>query len=210
MEWAKQDQYDGITKQVIATCKHFAAYDLERWNGVVRYSFDAVIPMQDLVEYYLPPFQQCARDSNVGSIMCSYNRVNGTPACANEYLLQTVLREHWNWTAHNNYVVSDCNAIHNIYKDHQWVRSEAEAVGRALNAGTDLICEADNKKADVAGAYNQSLISEAVIDRALGRQFEGLIHAEYFATWREGEPNGFRTYGTLLLILKTWKSRTSN
>lgn len=60
-------------KRVVATCKHFAGYDLENWNGNHRYQFDAQISQQDLVEYYLPPFQSCARDSNVGSFMCSYS-----------------------------------------------------------------------------------------------------------------------------------------
>ena len=40
---------------MIATCKHFAAYDLERWQGVVRYGFNAVVSSQDMSEYYLPP-----------------------------------------------------------------------------------------------------------------------------------------------------------
>ncbi|KAF2203020.1 glycoside hydrolase [Delitschia confertaspora ATCC 74209] len=168
------------TRQIIATCKHYAAYDLERWNGVVRYAFDAIVPMQDLVEYYLPPFKQCARDSNVGSIMCSYNSVNGTPACANSYLMQTVLREHWNWTAHNNYVVSDCNAVHNIYADHKWVKTAAQAAGAAFNAGTDNVCEAGGWGTDVVGAYNQSLVKKDVLDRALSRQYEGLVRAGYF------------------------------
>lgn len=193
MEWASQDPADIERRQVIATCKHFAAYDLERWNGVTRYMFDAIVSMQDLVEYYLPPFKQCARDSNVGSIMCSYNSINGTPACANEYLMQTILREHWNWTRHNNYIVSDCNAVHNIFKDHAWVGSEAKAAGKAFNAGMDLICEAGDKKADVVGAYNQSLLSEAVIDRALKRQYEALVRSDYWAQWRD-DVVGFRTY----------------
>lgn len=193
MEWANQDANLVEDRLVIATCKHFTAYDLERWNGITRYKFDAIVSMQDLVEYYLPPFKQCARDSNVGSIMCSYNSINGTPACANEYLMQTVLREHWNWTKHNNYIVSDCNAIHNIYKDHAWVGSEAEAAGKAFNAGMDLICEADSKKADVIGAYNQSLLSEAVIDRSLQRQYEGLVRAEYFQSYHN-DVSGFRAY----------------
>lgn len=189
MEWASQEQRN--TRQIIATCKHYAAYDLERWNGVVRYSFDAVVSMQDLVEYYLPPFKQCARDSNVGSIMCSYNRVNGTPACANEYLMQTVLREHWNWNQHNNYIVSDCNAVHNIYADHKWVKTAAQAAGKAFNAGTDNVCEAGGWTTDVVGAYNQSLVSEEVIDRALRRQYEGLIRADYFDN---SDDNEFRSY----------------
>lgn len=64
---------DKATRKVIATCKHYAAYDLERWMGIIRYGFNAIVTSQDLSEYYLPPFQQCARDSKVGSIMCSYN-----------------------------------------------------------------------------------------------------------------------------------------
>jgi beta-D-xylosidase 4 len=179
------------TRQIIATCKHYAAYDLERWNGIVRYSFDAVVTMQDLVEYYLPPFKQCARDSNVGSIMCSYNRVNGTPACANPYLMQTILREHWNWTSHNNYVVSDCNAVHNIYADHHWLQNAAQAAGAAFNAGTDNVCEAGGWSTDVIGAYNQSLVSETVLNKALERQYEGLVRAGYF----DGTLDPYRSVG---------------
>ncbi|KAJ5272474.1 putative exo-1-4-beta-xylosidase bxlB [Penicillium angulare] len=86
-------------KKTLATCKHYARYDLETWGGYSRYAFKANITMQDLVEYYLPPFQQCARDSKVSSMMCSYNMVNGIPACANSYLINRILRQHWNWTA---------------------------------------------------------------------------------------------------------------
>ena len=60
-------------KKMIATCKHFAGYDLEDWEGNIRYGYDAIITTQDLAEYYMPPFQTCTRDQNVGSIMCSYN-----------------------------------------------------------------------------------------------------------------------------------------
>ncbi len=48
---------------------------------------------------------------NVGSIMCSYNSLNGTPACGSTYLMNDILREHWGWKADNNYVTSDCNAV---------------------------------------------------------------------------------------------------
>lgn len=80
--------------KVVATCKHFAAYDLEDWNGVVRHSFNAEVSTQDLSEFYLPPFKSCARDARVDAVMCSYNALNGVPACADSYLLQTILREH--------------------------------------------------------------------------------------------------------------------
>ncbi|KAL2271342.1 hypothetical protein VTJ83DRAFT_713 [Remersonia thermophila] len=174
---------DGPARKVIATCKHYAAYDLERWQGVTRHDFNAVVSLQDLVEYYLPPFETCARDVNVGSIMCSYNAVNGTPACANTYLMDDILRKHWNWTAHNNYVTSDCNAIQNFLPSlHNFSQTPAEAAAAALNAGTDTICEVPGwpPYTDVAGAYRQGLVSEAVIDRALHRLYEGLVRVGYF------------------------------
>ena len=95
--------------------KGIAGYDLEDWNGSVRYGYNAQISTQDLAEYYLPPFQQCARDNQVGSFMCSYNALNGVPTCANTYLLDDILRDHWGWTTQNQYVTSDCNAVSNIY-----------------------------------------------------------------------------------------------
>ena len=75
-----------------ATCKHFDAYDLEDWNGTDRHHFDARVSDQDLVETYLPPFETCIRDGRVASIMCSLNAINGVPACANKFLLDTIAR----------------------------------------------------------------------------------------------------------------------
>lgn len=167
-------------KKVIATCKHFAGYDFEAWDGIVRYGFDALITSQDLAGYYLPSFQQCARDSKVGSIMCSYNAVNSVPSCANAYLMEDILRKHWAWEQDDNpYITSDCNAVQNIYANHIYVKTAAEAAGVAWNAGTDNACEA-GYPTDVTGAYKQSLLSEAVIDRSLRRMFEALVIAGYF------------------------------
>jgi beta-D-xylosidase 4 len=167
------------TTKVIATCKHYAAYDLERWHGIKRYEFDAIVTMQDLVEYYLPPFQQCARDSKVKSIMCSYNSVNGTPACASTYLMETVLRDFWEWKDENQYITSDCNAVQNFHEDHNYTKTAAQSAAIAMNAGTDTICEV-GANTDVVGAWNQSLLAEPVMDQALRRMYEGLIRAGYF------------------------------
>lgn len=202
-------------RKVIATCKHFAAYDLERWHGLTRYEFDAIVSLQDLSEYYLPPFQQCARDSKVGSIMCryvlsffvrpssptgvrnvdengSYNALNGTPACASTYLMTDILRDHWNWTDHNNYITSDCNAIQDFLPDnHNFSQTPAEAAAAAYIAGTDTVCEVSGwpPYTDVVGAYNQSLLPQSTIDTALRRLYEGLIRAGYLDHGRPGADN---------------------
>ena len=133
-----------------------------------------------MVEYYLPPFKTCARDSKVGSVMCSYNSVNGMPTCASKYLLQTVLRDHWNWTDANQYVVSDCNAVHSIKGSHHYTDTLAQAAGLAYTAGTDNVCEAGGQLTDVIPAYNQSLLTEKVLDLALTRQYEALVRLGYF------------------------------
>ncbi|KAK6949596.1 hypothetical protein Daesc_009679 [Daldinia eschscholtzii] len=168
---------ENVTK-VIATCKHYAAYDLEYWGGIKRYEFDAIVGMQDLVEYYLPPFQQCARDSKVKSIMCSYNAVNGTPACASTYLMGTILRDFWEWNDESQYITSDCNAILNFHEDHNYTTTAAQSAAISLISGTDTICEVGSNT-DVAGAWNQTLLPEKVIDQALRRLYEGLIRAGY-------------------------------
>jgi beta-D-xylosidase 4 len=166
-------------RRIIATCKHYAANDLESWNGVNRHNFDAKISQQDLAEYYLQPFQQCARDSNVGSFMCSYNSVNGVPACANTFLLQTVLRGHWNWTADSNYVTSDCEAVADVSNAHRFASSLAAGTAMTFTAGMDTSCEYSGSS-DIPGAWRSGALTQATVDRALKRLYEGLVRAGYF------------------------------
>lgn len=170
---------DKKERKIIATCKHYVGYDMESWGGTDRHKFDAKITMQDLAEYYMPPFQQCARDSKVGSFMCSYNAVNGVPTCADTYVLQTILRDHWNWTDSNNYITSDCEAVQDIWLNHKYAKSNAEGTGKAFNAGMDNSCEYSGSS-DIPGAWNQKYMNISVIDRALKRQYEGLVRAGYF------------------------------
>ncbi|KAK0189847.1 glycoside hydrolase superfamily [Armillaria mellea] len=174
-----QGGYDPKYKRVVATCKHFAGYDLENWNGNFRYAFDAQITSQDLAEYYMPPFQSCARDSNVGSFMCSYNAVNGVPTCADPYLLQTILREHWGWTNEQQYVTSDCDAVQNIYLPHEYTATREEAVAAALIAGTDLDCGTYYPDY-LPAAFEQGLFNESTLDQALIRQYSALVRLGYF------------------------------
>jgi len=166
-------------RKIIATCKHYVGYDMENWNGTDRHHFDAKITTQDLAEYFMPPFQQCARDSKVGSFMCSYNAVNGVPTCADTYVLDTILRKHWNWTASNNYITSDCEAVADISQNHKYVKTLAEATAIAFANGMDLSCEYTGSS-DIPGAWSQGLLNASVVDRALTRQYEGLVHAGYF------------------------------
>ncbi len=78
--------------KMAANCKHYAAYDLEKWYSADRSYFSATVSNQDLVETYLAPFETCIRDAKVASIMCSLNAVNGVPSCGNQFLIETIAR----------------------------------------------------------------------------------------------------------------------
>lgn len=166
-------------RRVVATCKHYAANDFEDWNGATRHNFNAKISLQDMAEYYFMPFQQCVRDSRVGSIMCAYNAVNGVPSCASPYLLQTILREHWNWTEHNNYITSDCEAVLDVSLNHKYAATNAEGTAISFEAGMDTSCEYEGSS-DIPGAWSQGLLKESTVDRALLRLYEGIVRAGYF------------------------------
>lgn len=173
---------DGKYKKVVSTCKHFAGYDLENWNGNFRYQFDASISTQDMVEYYLPSFQACARDAKVGAFMCSYNAVNGVPTCADDWLLNDVLRDHWNWTGGSDdgfWVTSDCDAIQNVFLPHRWATSREGAAAASLKAGTDLNCGTYYSH-HLQGAYDQDLINDADLDTAVTRLYSSLVKLGYF------------------------------
>lgn len=170
---------NGTYKKVISTCKHFAGYDVEDWNGNYRYQFDASISTQDMVEYYLPSFQACARDAKVGAFMCSYNAVNGVPTCADDWLLNDVLRDHWNWTSENGWVTSDCDAVQNVFLPHRWADSREAAAAASLKAGTDLNCGTYYSH-HLGGAYDQGLINDTHLDTALTRLYTSLVTLGYF------------------------------
>ncbi|KAI7980399.1 putative beta-D-xylosidase 6 [Camellia lanceoleosa] len=86
------DGGDGL--MLSACCKHFTAYDLENWGTFTRYNFNAVVSQQDLEDTYQPPFRSCIQQGKASCLMCSYNAVNGIPACADKELLQTA-RDKW-------------------------------------------------------------------------------------------------------------------
>jgi len=98
--------------------------------------------------------------------MCAYNRLDGAPACASDFLLRDKLRTEWKFTG---YVVSDCGAVGDIYRGHQVAASMAEAAAKAVKAGTDLTC--GNEYVALTEAVQKGLIKEDEIDQSLRRLF---------------------------------------
>ncbi len=132
---------DGYYK-AIATLKHYAANNSE----VNRRSGSADMDQRTLREYYTAQFASIIEQSNPGSIMSSYNEVNGVPAAASVQLMDTLARETYGF---KGYFTSDCDAVYEIQAGHHWQPPGAPApldqYGRtayANSAGEDLDCNA--------------------------------------------------------------------
>jgi beta-glucosidase len=160
--------------KLVATPKHYVAYSgLE----TERHKFDAIVSKKDLWETYLPAFEACIHEGKAEAIMGAYNRVNGEPCCASEFLLNEILRKQWKFKGH---VVSDCGAIKDIFQDHKVVETGVEAAAMAINAGCDLFCclsitTKRNKKIRwdwINDAIKDGLLTEGVIDKSLNRLFK--------------------------------------
>ncbi|ELT94452.1 hypothetical protein CAPTEDRAFT_106235 [Capitella teleta] len=117
-----------------AGCKHFDVHGGPEDIPVSRFSFDAKVKMRDWRMTFLPQFKMCV-DAGSYSLMCSYNRINGIPACANKELLTDITRDEWGF---HGYIVSDASAISNIKERHHYTNSTVATVVAAIKAGTNL------------------------------------------------------------------------
>ncbi|KAK3787076.1 hypothetical protein RRG08_031551 [Elysia crispata] len=120
--------------QASGTCKHFDVHGGPENIPESRLSFNANVTDEDWRMTFLPAFKRCI-DSGVYSVMCSYNRINGVPACANKKLLTTILRKELGF---KGYVVSDEAAIENIITYHKYLKTKVETVAACVDAGCNL------------------------------------------------------------------------
>ena len=159
--------------KTIAAPKHFVANNSE-YN---RHDGNSQVEERWLREYYFPAYKACFQEAGAFSSMCAYNRVNGVPACASEWLLSTVLRDEWGF---EGYVVSDCGAIIDIFQNHKYVETGEEAAAIAVKAGCELNCGPVYLDA-LLNACNQGLISEEDITTAVERLFLARFKLGLFA-----------------------------
>jgi beta-glucosidase len=159
-------------RKTIATPKHYAVHSGPESQ---RHAFDARPPERDLEETYLPAFRAAIVEGQAGSVMCAYNRLNGEPLCASPRMLKEVLRGEWGF---GGYVVSDCDAVADIYQKHNFKQTEEAGVAVAVQAGTDLTCGYEYRA--LPAALKRGLITEAEIDTAVKRLFEARFRLGLF------------------------------
>ncbi|XP_027352718.1 probable beta-D-xylosidase 2 [Abrus precatorius] len=174
--------------KVAACCKHFTAYDLDNWNGMDRFHFNAEVSKQDIEDTFDVPFRMCVNEGKVASVMCSYNQVNGVPTCADPNLLKRTVRGQWHL---DGYIVSDCDSVGVFYGNQHYTSTPEEAAADAIKAGLDLDC-GPFLGSHTQEAVKKGLLSEADVNGALVNTLTVQMRLGMF----DGEPST-QAYGNL-------------
>ena len=148
-------------RHVYSTLKHFAAYGIPEGglNGEM-----ASIGERTLMSEYVPQFKR-AVEAGVGSIMTSYNMIDGVPCTSNRHLLTEVLRDTWGF---KGAIYSDLQSIEGVAQTHHCAENWEEAGALAVNAGVDIDLEG-NSFQFLRHAIETGKASEADLDRAVAK-----------------------------------------
>ncbi|MDE1916543.1 MAG: glycoside hydrolase family 3 C-terminal domain-containing protein [Sphingomonadales bacterium] len=182
-------QIAGIQSQhVISTLKHYAFNDQETSRNFIDVKIDEAAARQsDLLA-----FELALRVGNPGSVMCSYNRVNGAYACENDWLLNKVLKQDFGF---KGYVMSDWGATHstspaaNAGLDQQsgWPFDKSAyfdaALGEAVNNGHVSPARLD----DMAHRILRAMYANGLFDVPLAATPEKIDYAAHAAVTRADE-----------------------
>ncbi|KAL6903445.1 hypothetical protein ACP4OV_004258 [Aristida adscensionis] len=170
-----------------ACCKHYTAYDLEKWEGFSRYTFNAKVTEQDLEDTYQPPFKSCIQEGHASCLMCSYNQVNGVPMCARKDLLQKT-RDEWGF---QGYITSDCDAVGIIHDEQSYTSSDEDSIAIVLKAGMDINCGSFLIRR-TKSAVEKGKVQEEDINRALLNLFSVQLRLGIF-----DKANGYQMFNQL-------------
>jgi beta-glucosidase len=167
--------------KTIATPKHYAVHSGPEYT---RHTADVKVSKHDQIDTYLPAFRATVTEAKAGSVMCAYNSINGEPGCASQFLLQDQLRGKWKF---NGYVVSDCGAVVDIFRNHHFKPSQAEASAISLQRGMDNECvdggflvKDDSDYKAYLDAVKQGFLKESEIETTLVRLYTARMRLGMF------------------------------
>jgi len=148
---------------VMACLKHFALY------GAAEAGRDyntTDMSRQRMYNEYLPPYK-AAVEAGVGSVMTSFNDINGIPATANKWLLTDLLRKQWGF---NGFVATDYTAINEL--EAHGLGDDKKVSELALNAGVDMDMVGEIFLKNVAQNLKDGTVKQADVDAACRRVLE--------------------------------------
>ncbi len=148
---------------VVATAKHFAVHGQpEGGTNTAPGNYSERI----IRENFLVPFQAAIQEAHAGSVMASYNEIDGVPSHISHWLLDKVLRQEWGF---RGYVTSDGNGLQMLTETHHIAANNADAARMALDAGVDYDLSDGSVYRTLLWQVKQGTVSEAMVNRAVAR-----------------------------------------
>jgi beta-glucosidase len=168
--------------RLLACAKHWVAYGAAEGGR----DYDSVdLSERTLRTVYFPPFR-AAIEAGAGTVMSSFNTINGVPGTANPFTLTRVLREEWRF---DGFVVSDYESVNELLA-HGVAAGAADAARQAFTAGVDMEMVSRHFATHLPRLVEKGQVSKAAIDEAVRRILRiksrlGLFEHPYAAEARE-------------------------
>jgi beta-glucosidase len=184
--------------RAIATLKHMTGHGQPESGTNIG---PAPLGENTLRNYFFPPFEAAVKEAHAGSLMPSYNEVDGIPSHANVWMLRDVLRGEWGF---DGTIVSDWFAIADLMNRHKVASDTADAARQALAATVDVdlpdIASYDRLVGEVrAGRVPQRAI-DAAVRRLLRAKFAlGLFENPFVDPARADSVSGAAAHRPLAL-----------
>ena len=149
--------------EIMACVKHFALYGASEAGR----DYNTVdMSRQRMFNEYMLPYQ-AAVEAGVGSVMASFNEVDGVPATGSKWLMTDVLRKQWGF---DGFVVTDYTGINEMI-DHG-MGDQQTVAALALNPGVDMDMVSDAFSGTLKTSVEEGKVSAAAIDAACRRILE--------------------------------------
>jgi beta-glucosidase len=146
---------------IIASLKHYVGYGAAEAGRDYNSTW---IPRELLYDLYLPPFK-AGIDAGAETVMAAFNALNGLPATANAFTLDTVLKQAWGF---DGIAISDWDSVWELI-NHGVAHDGAEAARKAINAGLDVEMAGDMFKDNLAAEVAAGRVPLSRVDDAVRR-----------------------------------------
>jgi beta-xylosidase len=147
----------------VATMKHFAVHGQpEGGTNTAPGNYSERI----IRENFLVPFEAAVKEGHVGSVMASYNEIDGIPSHINHWLLDKVLRQEWGFPG---YIVSDGDGLQMLIQTHHVAATKSDAARLAIAAGVDYDLSDGSVYRTLINQVKQGVVPQSELDRAASR-----------------------------------------
>jgi len=160
IEGLQGDEYMIGRHHVMATAKHFAVHGMpEGGTNTAPGNYSERI----IRENFLVPFQAAVQEAHAGSIMASYNEIDGVPSHINHWLLDKVLRQEWGFDGH---IDSDGEGLQMLVNVHHVAYNNADAAREGIAAGIDYDLSDGSVYRTLVDQVKAGIVPESEVDRA--------------------------------------------